>query len=184
MNPGSVGQSAVDHRRRPIDPESQSCDDPFHGCHQVSHRREGRGNAFQIRSAVDPDLVGAVDQNIGHIRGVQQWLKRAKSENAVYHFADQKLALERSLDGQKPARISGHTGSRCITLPRDQGCHSFDYAHGMSHIGCHACTHRRAPGSFPSSIATTARCPNLGSTGPGTERIPAPEVGCHTDGDG
>ena len=92
----SVLQPGVDHRARLVDAPADGADDPLDDLHQVLVVAEDDVGLFDPSFALDVDLVGAVDQDVGDRRVLEQQLERAQAEQLVEHVRREGLPLEQA----------------------------------------------------------------------------------------
>ena len=87
------GQAGVDHRAGLVDAAVDGRDDPVDRLEELRLVGEGDVGALDPAGALDVDLVGAVDHDLGHGVVGQQRLEHAEADRLVDDAADQPRAL-------------------------------------------------------------------------------------------
>ena len=89
----AAGQARVDHRAGLVDAPVDGRDDPVDRLEQLRLVGERDVGALDPAVALDVDLVGAVDHDLGHGVVGQQRLEHAEADRLVDDAADQPRAL-------------------------------------------------------------------------------------------
>ena len=87
------GQAGVDHRAGLVDAAVDLRDDAVDRLVELRLVGEGDVRALQAAVALDVDLVGPVDHDLGHGRVGEQRLEHAEADRLVDHLPDQPRAL-------------------------------------------------------------------------------------------
>ena len=90
MEAGAVGESGVDHRRRPIQAQSQRSDDPLDDAHDREVVQRQR-DLLEPPGALDEAPSGPVDHHFGHGRIREQGLERSETRDFVRQLAHEPL---------------------------------------------------------------------------------------------
>ena len=93
VDAAAVGEPRVDHRRRLVDAPADLGDHLVDDAPQVGVVGEPDGGVVQAALPLDPDLVGAVDHDLGDRVVGQQPLDRAVAEDVGRDLLRQRVAL-------------------------------------------------------------------------------------------
>ena len=93
VDAAAVGQARVDHRRGLVDPPADLGDDLVDDPPQVVLVVEAHRRLVQLAGALDPDVVGAVDHDLGDGVVLEQRLDRPVAERVVGDLLHQPVAV-------------------------------------------------------------------------------------------
>src|SRR3546814_1711081 len=91
-----VHEARGDQRRRLGDAAADLRNDAPGDIQHVLVVLEADAGQFQLATALDVDLLGAVDHDVGHQLVGQQGLEGAEAEHVVEHDVDDRLLLRRA----------------------------------------------------------------------------------------
>src|SRR6185503_18997068 len=90
----AVFQASVNHWRRFVDATTDRRNDALDNAHQVFVVFELDTGFLEFAAALDVDVVGRVNQNVGDRSIGEQLLEWSETEELVPHFVDQTLTLD------------------------------------------------------------------------------------------
>ena len=76
-------QAGIDERARLVDAAADPRDDLGADVHQVRVVAELHVGHFELAAALDVNLLGPVDHDVGHVRVVEQLFERTEAEQLV-----------------------------------------------------------------------------------------------------
>ena len=94
VDPRTIGQARIDHRRGLIDATAKGCDDALDHTANCSVVCEGTGMALQAATALDPDLIRRIDHDLADRTVFEQTLERPQANRLIQHIDDQLLAID------------------------------------------------------------------------------------------